>query len=38
MNTLSAAGRLASHGLGSDSELERRLGEIITLAAAPPER
>jgi enoyl-CoA hydratase/carnithine racemase len=28
---------LASHGLGSDSELERRLGELVTLAAAQPE-
>jgi hypothetical protein len=26
---------LASHGLGSDSELERRLGELVTLATAP---
>jgi enoyl-CoA hydratase/carnithine racemase len=25
---------LASHGLGSDSELERRLGELVTLATA----
>lgn len=28
---------LAAHGLGSDSELERRLGELVTLAAAPPD-
>ena len=28
---------LASHGLGSDSELERRLGELVTLATAPPD-
>jgi enoyl-CoA hydratase/carnithine racemase len=28
---------LASHGLGSDSELERRLGELVALAAAPPD-
>jgi enoyl-CoA hydratase/carnithine racemase len=27
---------LASHGLGTDSELERRLGELVTLATAPP--
>jgi enoyl-CoA hydratase/carnithine racemase len=27
---------LASHGLGSDSELERRLGELVTLATAAP--
>jgi enoyl-CoA hydratase/carnithine racemase len=26
---------LASHGLGRDSELERRLGELVTLATAP---
>jgi hypothetical protein len=24
----------ASHGLGSDSELERRLGELVPLATA----
>src|SRR5690242_1366788 len=29
---------LVSHGLGSDSELERRLGELVTLATAPPDR
>ena len=29
---------LASHGLGSDSELERRLGELVTLATATPDR
>jgi hypothetical protein len=28
---------LASPGLGSDSELERRLGELVTLATAPPD-
>ena len=28
---------LASHGLGSDSELERRLGQLVTLATAPPD-
>jgi enoyl-CoA hydratase/carnithine racemase len=28
---------LASHGLGRDSELERRLGELVTLASAPPD-
>jgi enoyl-CoA hydratase/carnithine racemase len=28
---------LAAHGLGSDSELERRLGELVTLASAPPD-
>jgi enoyl-CoA hydratase/carnithine racemase len=28
---------LASQGLGTDSELERRLGELVTLAAAPPD-
>jgi enoyl-CoA hydratase/carnithine racemase len=28
---------LASHGLGSDGELERRLGELVTLAAGPPD-
>jgi enoyl-CoA hydratase/carnithine racemase len=27
---------LASHGLGRDSELERRLGELVTLGSAPP--
>ena len=27
---------LATHGLGSDGELERRLGELVTLATAPP--
>ncbi len=29
---------LAAHGLGRDTELERRLGELVPLAAAPPER
>lgn len=29
---------LAARGLGSDTELERRLGELVTLAAAPPDR
>jgi hypothetical protein len=28
---------LASHGLGSDSELEQRLGELVTLATARPD-
>jgi enoyl-CoA hydratase/carnithine racemase len=27
---------LAAHGLGSDSDLERRLGELVTLARAAP--
>jgi enoyl-CoA hydratase/carnithine racemase len=27
---------LASHGLGSDTELERRLGELVTLATTAP--
>jgi enoyl-CoA hydratase/carnithine racemase len=27
---------LAAHGLGSDSDLERRLGELVTLAATAP--
>jgi enoyl-CoA hydratase/carnithine racemase len=29
---------LAAHGLGTDSELERRLGELVTLATAQPVR
>ena len=28
---------LASHGLGSDGELDRRLGELVALAAGPPD-
>jgi enoyl-CoA hydratase/carnithine racemase len=28
---------LAAHGYGQDSELERRLGELVTLATAPPD-
>ena len=28
----------AAHGLGRDTEPEPRLGELVTLAAAPPER
>jgi enoyl-CoA hydratase/carnithine racemase len=28
---------LASHGLGSNTELERRLGELVTLATEPPD-
>jgi enoyl-CoA hydratase/carnithine racemase len=28
---------LESRGLGSDSELERRLGELVTVASASPE-
>jgi enoyl-CoA hydratase/carnithine racemase len=28
---------LASQGLGRDSELERRLGELVMLATAPPD-
>jgi enoyl-CoA hydratase/carnithine racemase len=28
---------LAAHGYGQDSELERRLGELVTLGTAPPQ-
>jgi enoyl-CoA hydratase/carnithine racemase len=35
--TQARLGALASHGYGSDSELERRLGELVTLATAPPD-
>jgi enoyl-CoA hydratase/carnithine racemase len=28
---------LAAHGYGQDSELERRLGELVTVATAPPD-
>jgi enoyl-CoA hydratase/carnithine racemase len=35
--TQARLGALASHGYGRDSELERRLGELVTLATAPPD-
>jgi enoyl-CoA hydratase/carnithine racemase len=35
--TRARVGALASHGYGTDGELERRLGELVTLATAPPD-